>query len=131
MGLFGLGLWARLPGVNGAFDFFDQGLILTNAQLMLRGELPYRDFYTNYGPGIFLAVAGLWKVFGIAHLALAMRLLALLAYVAIALLGGRLAAGWPGGRFPGSLRDWWSCGRPSWLRTRRPCACRRSVSRER
>lgn len=103
--LLGLGLWARLPGVNAPFDFFDQGLILTNAQLMLLGALPYRDFYTNYGPGIFLAVAGLWKVFGISHLALALRLLALLAYVAIALLSGRLA-----GRMAGRAFSWLAAG---------------------
>jgi hypothetical protein len=35
---------------------FDEGLLFANAQLMQDGRVPYRDFYTNYPPGIFQLV---------------------------------------------------------------------------
>jgi len=44
--------------------FYDEGLILTGAFRVLNGEFPSRDFYTNYGPGQFFVLAGLFKVFG-------------------------------------------------------------------
>ena len=31
-------------------DFYDEPLLLLGGRLMRAGRLPYRDFYTNYGP---------------------------------------------------------------------------------
>jgi hypothetical protein len=45
-------------------EVYDEGLILTGASRVLAGELPHRDFYTNYGPGQFYAVAAFYKLFG-------------------------------------------------------------------
>jgi hypothetical protein len=42
----------------------DEGLILQGAQRVADGHLPYRGFWTNYGPGQFLALGALVKVFG-------------------------------------------------------------------
>ncbi|HET8939956.1 MAG TPA: hypothetical protein VFN67_41230 [Polyangiales bacterium] len=35
---------------------FDEGLLFANAQMMADGRFPYRDFYSNYPPGIFQIV---------------------------------------------------------------------------
>lgn len=43
---------------------YDEGLVLFGSYRVMSGELPYRDFYTNYGPGQFYIVATLFKLFG-------------------------------------------------------------------
>ena len=43
--------------MGGNIGAYDEGILLTGADLILRGQLPYRDFYTNYPPGIFLLIA--------------------------------------------------------------------------
>jgi len=35
------------------FDILEEGYFLANAQRVLKGDLPYRDFNTPYTPGIF------------------------------------------------------------------------------
>ena len=42
----------------------DEGLVLAGAARVAHGQLPYRDFWTNYPPGQMLVLAGLDKVFG-------------------------------------------------------------------
>jgi hypothetical protein len=44
---------------------YDEGVLLTDANQLLWGKLPYLDFYTNYPPGIFLLLAGAFKVAGV------------------------------------------------------------------
>ena len=44
---------------------YDEGIRLVGAQRVLNGEVPYRDFYTIYGPGQFYWPALLFKVFGV------------------------------------------------------------------
>jgi len=44
---------------------YDEGLILYGAVRVLHGALPYRDFWTMYGPGQFYAYAWLFKLFGV------------------------------------------------------------------
>lgn len=48
---------------------FDDGIILTAAMRVLAGEIPHRDFYSNYGPGQPFAVAAVFAVFGVNLLA--------------------------------------------------------------
>lgn len=43
---------------------FDDGLILTNGLRILSGEIPHRDFYTNYGPGQPYIIAAVFALFG-------------------------------------------------------------------
>ncbi len=76
-------LWTEQPGM------YDEGILLTNAHLLLAGKVPYRDFYSNYPPGVFLVLAGLFKVFG-ASIAVE-RAFGLATHVALALFSGRLA----------------------------------------
>ena len=43
---------------------FDEGMILTGAMRVASGAIPHRDFYTNYGPGQFYVLAGIFWAFG-------------------------------------------------------------------
>jgi 4-amino-4-deoxy-L-arabinose transferase-like glycosyltransferase len=42
----------------------DEGIVLEGAQRVLRGEVPYRDFFSFYTPGSYYLVAFLFRVFG-------------------------------------------------------------------
>ena len=66
--------FAALRGINP----HDEGLMLAAADRIARGELPWRDFWWNYGPAEPYALAGLQELFGrsllvwrVAHVALA------------------------------------------------------------
>ena len=43
---------------------YDEGLMLFGADRVLRGDVPYRDFWTLYGPAGFYVDALLFRVFG-------------------------------------------------------------------
>jgi hypothetical protein len=45
-------------------NIVDEGIILSNAMLVLKGEIVHRDFYSNYGPCQYYIVAGLFHLFG-------------------------------------------------------------------
>jgi hypothetical protein len=45
-------------------NVYDEGLIVFGAIRVMNGDVPYRDFYANYGPAQFYVLAGLFKVFG-------------------------------------------------------------------
>jgi hypothetical protein len=95
----------------------DEGLMLQAAARISGGQLPYRDFWWNYGPGQPFVLAGLWKVFGPSLLVWRIVRVALDATVAllvwllvrrdappwVALLSWAAAAGamaWPSGPGP-------------------------------
>jgi Dolichyl-phosphate-mannose-protein mannosyltransferase len=42
----------------------DEGIVLQGAERILRGEVPYRDFFSFYTPGSFYLIAFLFKIFG-------------------------------------------------------------------
>ena len=42
----------------------DEGLMLQAGVRIANGQLPYRDFYANYGPGQYYLVGGLDFLFG-------------------------------------------------------------------
>lgn len=42
----------------------DEGIVLTGAQRIVEGQLPYRDFFSFYTPGSFYLTALLFKIFG-------------------------------------------------------------------
>ena len=44
---------------------YDEGISSYGSWKVLQGGVPYRDFWTCYGPGQFYALAGLFKVFGV------------------------------------------------------------------
>jgi Dolichyl-phosphate-mannose-protein mannosyltransferase len=45
-------------------SIYDEGLICYGADRVLAGDVPYRDFWTAYGPGQYYLLAGVFKVFG-------------------------------------------------------------------
>ena len=53
-----------LTGVGLPLGLFDEGFELTAAMRILRGEVPYRDFWFLYAPGEPYMLAGLFSVFG-------------------------------------------------------------------
>ena len=48
------------PGLN----LYDDGIIVVGAEEILRGKVPYRDFWTMYAPGQFYLTALLFRIFG-------------------------------------------------------------------
>ncbi len=42
----------------------DEGIVLQGGERILRGEIPYRDFFSFYTPGSFYLVAFVFRVFG-------------------------------------------------------------------
>lgn len=92
----GLGALAILVGLWGTFRVslqpilvYEEGIVLTDASLVLSGWVPHQDFYTGQAPGIFYALALLWKVFGVS--VLVERGLGVMLHLALGLLAGRLA----------------------------------------
>jgi hypothetical protein len=55
---------ALLPAIGNALNFYDEGLIVFGAERVLNGQIPYRDFWTMYGPGQLYVLAGLFRLFG-------------------------------------------------------------------
>ncbi len=45
-------------------NVYDEGMVLTGAMRVLHGQLPHRDFYTNYGPAQYYVLAALFRLFG-------------------------------------------------------------------
>ena len=83
-----------------ALNVFDEGSVLFGGLRVLWGDVPYRDFWTVYGPAQYWVVAFLFKIFGPSIIVerawdAAVRAgLATLAYmVARALTNARLAVG--------------------------------------
>jgi hypothetical protein len=52
------------PGMVAPLNIYDEGLIVFGAVRVLQGEMPYRDFWTQYSPGQLYVLAALFKVFG-------------------------------------------------------------------
>src|SRR4030095_2278960 len=79
-------------GLYAPLSAYDEGILLTNTMLVMMGQVPYRDFYSNYPPGIYLTLAAIFKIFGAtARVARVLGLTLRLALVALAArLGGRI-----------------------------------------
>jgi hypothetical protein len=81
-------LWGLAAAVSGITILWgvnphDEGLMLQAAARVADGELPYRDFYANYGPGQYFLLGGLDIVFGPSLLAWRVVRVALDATVAV------------------------------------------------
>src|SRR5690349_17264780 len=46
------------------FELADEGTLLAQVDRVAHGEVPYRDFHTGYGPGLFYLNAWLFAGFG-------------------------------------------------------------------
>ena len=87
--LWGWSLRAFVERMGRPVNPYDEGALLTDANLILMGKTIYRDFYASYGPGLYLLLASVWKLAGVSMLA--ERSLGLASHLAVAALAGRLA----------------------------------------
>ncbi|MCX7796904.1 MAG: glycosyltransferase family 39 protein [bacterium] len=46
------------------YNIYDEGIVVYGADRILKGDIPYRDFWTMYAPGQFYAVALIFRLFG-------------------------------------------------------------------
>ena len=79
-------------------DLVDEGTLLAQFDRVRRGEVPYRDFHTGYGPATFFVNAGLLRVLGVDVAAVRSGLLVVHAvaaglfyWLAASVVGARLA----------------------------------------
>ena len=88
-----MALYKIIQGTRMTLNYYDEGILLSHTQTLRWGGWPYRDFYTQYPPGIYFLLRGLWRIFG-THV-LVGRFLSETLRVGIAamcgLVGGRLA----------------------------------------
>jgi len=53
-----------LAGIHREVNIYDEGVVVYGAERVLRGDTPYRDFWTIYSPGQFYTLAAVLKLFG-------------------------------------------------------------------
>lgn len=46
------------------YNIYDEGIVVYGANRILKGDIPYRDFWTMYAPGQFYTIALIFKLFG-------------------------------------------------------------------
>jgi len=76
---------------------YDEGIVLTGANELLWGKVPYRDFYSNYPPGVFLLIAAAFKLVGTS--VAVERALGVAFHLSTAYAAGRVSGRLLGGRF--------------------------------
>jgi hypothetical protein len=84
-----VGFGFLLVTMNPQLNIYDEGIIVYGSALVANDRLPYRDFWTNYGPGQYFLLAAVFKLFGPSILA--ERTVDLLTRTGIAVLGYVLA----------------------------------------
>ena len=67
-GLFLLALLVQIVAFKRSCGPYDEFLTLYGSDRILHGGVPYRDFWTMYGPAQFYVVAGFFKLFGVSAL---------------------------------------------------------------
>ncbi|WP_442886414.1 ArnT family glycosyltransferase [Edaphobacter sp. HDX4] len=67
-GLFLLAMLVQVVGFKSSCGPYDEFLSLYGADSVLHGRIPYRDFWTLYGPAQFYLLAGFFKIFGVSTL---------------------------------------------------------------
>ena len=60
-GIFALGIW---PAFHSPAIPMDEGMVLVYPEMILKGQLPYRDFESITGPGNSMILAGAYAAFG-------------------------------------------------------------------
>src|SRR6185369_5516681 len=62
--IFGISFAFLFVTMGRGVNVYDEGLIVFGAMRVMNGDVPYRDFFANYGLAQFYVLAGLFKVFG-------------------------------------------------------------------
>src|SRR5260370_42340230 len=93
-GIFTLGIW---PAFHSPAIPMDEGMVLVYPEMILKGQLPYRDFESITGPGNSMILAGAYAGFGTnlfveRAVGLAYRIFIVLAIFGIAQRWGALIA---------------------------------------
>jgi hypothetical protein len=57
-------LLAFAPAAWDSPNIYDEGVVVFGALRLLAGDVPHRDFWTMYPPGVFLLFAGVFELFG-------------------------------------------------------------------
>lgn len=93
--LFLLSALLQAPALVQPPSLYDEGLTLVGADRILRGEVPYRDFWNTHAPAQISVVAALFRVFGATILVERVYDLLVRAGLAVAVfaLAGRMGAG--------------------------------------
>src|SRR5712691_7313764 len=60
-GIFALGIW---PAFHSPAIPMDEGMVLVYPEMLLKGDLPYRDFESVTGPGNPMVLAAAYETFG-------------------------------------------------------------------
>src|SRR2546428_8380528 len=60
-GILTLGIW---PAFHSPAIPMDEGMVLVYPEMILKGQLPYRDFESIYGPGNVLILSAAYATFG-------------------------------------------------------------------
>ena len=68
--VFLISITAQFIGMDRFLNLYDEGIILFGALRVFHGELPYRDFWTMYGPGSFYLTSFLYYMFGTSDIVL-------------------------------------------------------------
>ena len=66
--LFLLAFLFQVMVIRRQITYLDESIELYCAEHVLRGQLPYRDFWSLYGPAQFYVLAAFFKLFGISAL---------------------------------------------------------------
>jgi len=64
LGLFLVSLFYQRPAMVWPLNIYDEGIIVYGSVRVMEGQLPYRDFWTQYSPAQLYILAGLFKVLG-------------------------------------------------------------------
>ena len=64
LALFALALVYLQTGTFLPLNIYDEGIIAFGAVRVMDGQVPYRDFWTQYSPGQLYVLAGLFQAFG-------------------------------------------------------------------
>jgi hypothetical protein len=62
--IFGVSFAFLFASMSRDINLYDEGLIVFGAVRVMNGDVPYHDFYANYGPAQFYVLAALFKIFG-------------------------------------------------------------------
>jgi hypothetical protein len=62
--VFVLSLVIQILCFDQSINPYDEGMILYGAQSVAHGGIPYKNFWSMYGPGSFYSIGALFKIFG-------------------------------------------------------------------
>lgn len=94
--VFFLSVLIQIVGYDTRVNMYDEGIILTGASSIVRGDLPYRDFWSMYGPGQFYLLSWLFQLVGESNLAL--RCIGIFSKASIAVFAFMMISRLHGGR---------------------------------